>query len=250
MFGFGAAGVAAAEMAAAACCALCDYEDPKWLAVRGGMQSGSDAANVVLASEWSFSVLCCDGTDENALSEAEATARALVQRGHMAVVMEAGPSAPLMNAPYQMADGRDLPAHLLLPVCDGPGGIVPTLAAAAAALLSSVACRGIVGVDASDIWSAIGGHGLGLAVHTVAGREQKAAAFGQSALSAAYEVGVRPSSVRRLLINAVLRPGWHLRELDELATTVSAAFENAGTAIMSAVYNPAADTASVLLVCS
>ncbi|MFC7538224.1 hypothetical protein ACFQU2_00535 [Siccirubricoccus deserti] len=123
MFGFGAAGVAAAEMAAAACCALCDYEDPKWLAVRGGMQSGSDAANVVLASEWSFSVLCCDGTDENALSEAEATARALVQRGHMAVVMEAGPSAPLMNAPYQMADGRDLPAHLCYRCVMGLGAL-------------------------------------------------------------------------------------------------------------------------------
>ncbi|TDH58317.1 hypothetical protein E2C06_33185 [Dankookia rubra] len=214
------------------------------------MQSGSDAADTVLASEWSFSVLCCDGADREALSRAEAIACELARHGHVAIVIEAGPSAAPMIASTQTAHGRDHPAHLLLPVRDRLGGIAPTLAAAAATLLSSVACRGIVGVDASDIWSAIGGPGRGVAVHAVAERGQEVEAFGRSALAAAYKVGVRPSSVRRLLINAVLPPGWRLRELDQLATTVSDAFDGADTAIMSAVYDPTAETASVLLVCS
>jgi cell division GTPase FtsZ len=124
------------------------------------------------------------------------------------------------------------------------------LAAAAANLLSSVACRGIVGVDAPDIWSVIDGQGASVAVHTVADQGQEVVAFGRSALSAAYEVGVRPSSVGRLLISAVLPPGWLLYEVDELASTVANAFDDADTTFMSAVIDPSADTASVLLVCS
>jgi hypothetical protein len=186
------------------------------------MQSDPYAADVVLAARWSFSVLCCDAADMGAMSRAETFARELARRGHMAVVVEAGPLATPMMAPVQTADWRNQPPRLLLTVCKGAEGIVPTLAAAAANLLSSVACRGIVGV----------------------------VAFGRSALSAAYEVGVRPSSVRRLLISAVLPPGWLLCEVDELASTVANAFDDADTTFMSAVIDPSADTASVLLVCS
>jgi cell division GTPase FtsZ len=155
-----------------------------------------------------------------------------------------------MMAPIQTADWQNQPARLLLPVCEGAGGIVPTLAAAAANLLSSVACPGIVGVDASDIWSAIDGQGASVATHTIADQGQEVAAFGRSALSAAYKVGIRPSSVRRLLISALLPSGWLLCELDELASTVANAFNDADTTFMSAVIDPSADTASMLLVCS
>jgi hypothetical protein len=214
------------------------------------MQSDPYAADVVLAARWSFSVLCCDAADMGAMSRAETFARELARRGHMAVVVEAGPLTTPMMTPVQTADWRNQPARLLLTVCKGAGGIVPTLAAAAANLLSSVACRGIVGVDAPDIWSVIDGQGASVAVHTVADQGQEVVAFGRSALSAAYEVGVRPSSVGRLLISAVLPPGWLLYEVDELASTVANAFDDADTTFMSAVIDPSADTASVLLVCS
>ncbi len=72
---------------------------------------------------------------------------------------------------------------------------------------AAAACRGIVGVDASDVWSAIGGPGHGVAALATARRGQGAGGFGRSAVSAVHEAGVEPSSVRRLLISAVLPPG-------------------------------------------
>ncbi|WP_157033857.1 hypothetical protein [Belnapia moabensis] len=96
----------------------------------------------------------------------------------------------------------------------------------------------------------IGGPSPGVAVHAVAHRGQKAATFGRFIISAAYEVGVQPRSVRCLLISTVLPPDWNLRELDDLVTTVAHGFDGADAAIMSAVYDGFADTPSVLLVCS
>uniref|UniRef100_UPI0005BDE83D hypothetical protein n=1 Tax=Belnapia moabensis TaxID=365533 RepID=UPI0005BDE83D len=225
---------------------LRSHEDPGWLAALGGMQSGPDAADAVLTSEWSFSVLCYDAADQNALSGAETVARVLARRGHMPVLLGAGP----LTASMGTADGQNQAARLLLPVPDHKDGLNSALAATVETLLSSVICRGIVGVDASDIWSVIGGPSPGVAVHTVADQGQQAAAFGRSVVSAAYEVGVQLRPVRRLLISSVLTPDWNLRELDEFATTVADAFDGAETAIMSAVCDPTADTKSVLLVCS
>ncbi len=148
LFGFGAAGVAAAKAAAAACRDLRSHEDPGWLAALGGMPSGPYAADAVLTSEWSFSVLCYDAADQNALSGAETVARVLARRGHMPVLLGAGP----LTASMGTADGQNQAARLLLPVPDHNGGLNSALAATAETLLSSVICRGIVGVDASDIW--------------------------------------------------------------------------------------------------
>lgn len=142
VFGFGAAGVVAAEAAAAACRSMSDHEEPGWLAALGGMQSGPNVANVVLASEWSFSVLCCDGADGAALSCADTIARALARRGHMAVLIGVGPSAAPLAATMQAAGGQDQPARLHLPVPDPRDAFTPVLAASTAVLLSSVACRG------------------------------------------------------------------------------------------------------------
>ncbi len=251
VFGFGAAGTAAVGPAAAACRAMRRHED-RGLSSAASPPPVSDDAAVVFASDWSFSVLCCDATDRRALSDADAVARELARRGHMAAVLGAGPLAAPLTACTQAEEeeSRYRPARLLLPVPDRRGGLAPVLAASAAALLSSVACRGIVGVDASDVWSAIGGPGHGVAVLATAQRGQEAGGFGRSAVSAVHEAGVEPSSVLRLLISAVLSPGWHLRELDEAASAVSDEFMSAETIIMSAVHDPAAETATVLLVCS
>ncbi len=105
-------------------------------------------------------------------------------------------------------------------------------------------------MDASDVWSAIGGSGPGVAVLATAQCGQEACGFGRPAVSALCEVGVMPFSVRHLLVSAVLPLGWHLRELDEAASAVSGEFVGAETIIMSAVHDPAAETAAVLLVCS
>uniref|UniRef100_UPI0005B938E6 hypothetical protein n=1 Tax=Belnapia moabensis TaxID=365533 RepID=UPI0005B938E6 len=229
---------------------LRSHEDPGWLAALGGMQSGPDAADAVLTSEWSFSVLCYDAAIQNALSAAESAARALARRGHMAVLLGAEPLAAPLAALTQVEGGQDRPARLLLAVPDHGDGLNFALAASAVTLLSSVNCRGIVGVDASDIWSAIGGSRPGAATHAVADRGQGAAAFGRSIVSATCKAGVQLRSVRRLLISAVLPPEWNLRELDDLVTTVADGFEGADAAIMSAVCDPTANTKSVLLVCS
>jgi hypothetical protein len=231
VFGFGADGTAAAG-SAAACRPMQRHEDRGCLSAASPPPVSVDAT-VVFASDWSFSVLCCDATDERALSDADAVACELARRGHMAVVLGAGPLAAPPTASIEAEEGRDRPARLLLPVPDRRGGLAPVLAASAAALLSSVACRGIVGVDASDVWSAIGGPGPGpgVAVLATARRGQEADGFGRSAVSAVREVGVKPSSVRRLLISAVLPPGWRLRELDETASAVSGEFAGAETII-------------------
>ena len=247
VFGFGAEGTAAVGSAAAACRAMQRHEDRGRSSAAPPPPVRDDAA-VVFASDWSFSVLCCDTADERALPDADAVARELARRGHMAVVLGAGPLAARTQAEEE--ESRYRPARLLLPVPNRRGGLAPVLAAAAAALLSSVVCRGIVGVDGSDVWSAIGGPGHGVAVLATAHRGQEAGGFGRSAVSAVHEAGVEPSSVRRLLISAVLPPGWRLRELDEAASAVSGEFGGAETIIMSAVHDPAAETGTVLLVCS
>ncbi len=136
----------------------------------------------------------------------------------MAIVVGIEPSAATLAASTQAEGSQGQPARLLLSALDHGDGLNSALAASAVTLLSSVACRGIVGVDASDIWSAIGGPSPGAAIHAVADRGQGAAAFGRSVVSAACEAGVQLRSVRRLLISALLPPGWRLRELDELAT--------------------------------
>jgi hypothetical protein len=108
----------------------------------------------------------------------------------------------------------------------------------------------MVSLDATNIWSAIGGANPGLAIPAVAGRGQSPVAFGQSVVSAACAANVRGHSVRRLLIGVLMPPAWRLHELDALATGILERFDNAEIVVMSAVNDPTANTASVLLACS
>ncbi len=137
VFGLGAAGTAAVGSAAAACRAMQRHEDRGCLSAASPPPVSDDAA-VVFASDWSFSVLCCDATDRRALSNADAVACELARRGHMAVVLGAGPLAAPLTACIQAEEeeSRNRLARLLLPVPDRRGGLAPVLAASAAALLS------------------------------------------------------------------------------------------------------------------
>ncbi|MFC7475645.1 hypothetical protein ACFQS7_14835 [Dankookia sp. GCM10030260] len=248
VFGFGVAGVHAAKAAAAACSALRSHEDPGWLTELGGMLSGPDVAETVLAARWSFSVLCCDASDDRATAQASAAARNLSSRGHMAILLVVGPSSAPLASCMGARHGRYQPARLLLPVPDDRDSLVPVLAVSAATLLSSIVCRGLVSLDATDIWSAIGGPRPCLAIHAAANRGQQPADFGQSVVLAACAAGMRGPSVRRLAINVLMPPAWRLHELDAVATTIAKAFDNADVAVLPAIHDPAADTASVLLV--
>jgi hypothetical protein len=250
VFGFGVAGVDAAKAAAAACYALRSHEDPRWMTAMGGMQCGTDAADAVLAADWSFSILCCDAADDRAMSQADAAARDLSRRGHMPVLLAAGTPPALLASSTEAADGKYQSARLLLSAPNHPGGLVPVLAASATALLSSIVCQGLVSLDATDIWSAIGGPSPGLVIQAVAGRGQSPIAFGQSVVSAARAAGVRQPSVRRLLLVVLMPSAWRLHELDALATAIVERFGNAEIVVMSVVDDPTASTASVLLLCS
>ena len=49
-----------------------------------------DAVAAILTANWSFSVICCDTSDDRAVAQANAAARDLGRRGHMAVLLAAG----------------------------------------------------------------------------------------------------------------------------------------------------------------
>src|SRR4051812_29813218 len=133
VFGFGADAAAATIPAVSLCRTMRCYGDPGWRVTGPSPFSG---AAVVLASDWSFSILCCDTADERALSEADAMAHELVRRGHMAILLGAGPSTVSLAALPQLADGRNQPGRILLLVPDQSANTSPSLANAAAALLS------------------------------------------------------------------------------------------------------------------
>src|SRR5688572_8668607 len=89
VLGFGADGVAAAESAASACRAMDFREEGE--AASADRRPVADVASIFEA-KWSFSVLCCATSDERAVSGAKSVACELAQRGHRAIVLEAGPS--------------------------------------------------------------------------------------------------------------------------------------------------------------
>jgi hypothetical protein len=163
VLGFGQHGVAAAKAAGEECwtlrCRQGGEPPPEF-----GPCTGPAAARLVLASPWSFSLLCCDLADGPAVMQANAEAEELARRGHMAVLLAAGSCAtPLMALTHASGNQRQ-PARIFVAAPDRHLDLATALGTTAAGLLSSVACRSFIGVDAGDIWSAIGGNGVGMAV--------------------------------------------------------------------------------------
>jgi hypothetical protein len=250
MFGFGPVGAAAARTAAERCWAICCCQERKPQSSDTTPSTGPDAARAVLSAQWSFSTVCCDLADSAALVRAALLIHELTHNGHMAVLLGAGTSAaPLMELARPL-HGLYQPARIFVPALLDAADNAVLLGTTAATLFASVACRGFVGVDVGDIWSAIGGPGVGIAVHaTVPFTAGRQTVLSPAVMMAVHQVEIDARQAGRLLVGVVMPNGWHLVQIDELLTKLRGRFVEPDPVLFGA-HDPSAMAASVLLVTS